>query len=161
MNAPAACYHFTILIGSFLYQRAKPPQGTVLFINLLGKGLTPRTWVGDRLHLMGFCNDLNQEPMSRSIQLPHCNKPMHGIFTDPSIFRMPFLFRRKHSSGWRNSIKLVSFNWSWHSHGSHSHGKVDLKINQSMKTPWQECEEIARCKCLNLLLLIKQENSYC
>ena len=42
MNALAACYHFSIFIGSFLYQRAKPPQGTVLFINLLGKGLTLR-----------------------------------------------------------------------------------------------------------------------
>ena len=31
-----------MFIGSFLYQRAKPPQGIVLFINLLGKGLTPR-----------------------------------------------------------------------------------------------------------------------
>ena len=41
MNAPAACCHFSIFIGSFLYQRAKPPQGFVLFINLLGKGLTP------------------------------------------------------------------------------------------------------------------------
>ena len=40
MNAPAVCCHFSIFIGSFLYQRAKPPQGIVLFINLLGKGLT-------------------------------------------------------------------------------------------------------------------------
>ena len=47
MNAPAACYHFTILIGSFLYQRVKPPQGTVLFINLLGKVLTPRACMQD------------------------------------------------------------------------------------------------------------------
>ena len=30
-----------------LYQRAKPPQGIVLFINLLGKGLTPRACMGD------------------------------------------------------------------------------------------------------------------
>ena len=34
-------------IGSFLYQRAKPPQGIVLFINLLGKGWTPRAFKGD------------------------------------------------------------------------------------------------------------------
>ena len=47
MNAPAACCHFFIFIGSFLYQRAKPPQGIVLFINLLRKGLTPRVCVGD------------------------------------------------------------------------------------------------------------------
>ena len=47
MNAPAACCHFSIFIGSFLYKRAKPPQGTVLFINLLGKGLIPRACVGD------------------------------------------------------------------------------------------------------------------
>ena len=39
MNAPAARCHFSILIGSSLYQRAKPPQGIVLFINLLGKGM--------------------------------------------------------------------------------------------------------------------------
>ena len=49
MNALAACCHFSIFIGSFLCQRAKPPHGTVLFlfINLLGKGLTPRACVGD------------------------------------------------------------------------------------------------------------------
>ena len=47
MNAPAACYHFSIFIGSFLYHRAKPPQGKVLFINLLGEELTPRACVGD------------------------------------------------------------------------------------------------------------------
>ena len=40
--------HFSILIGSFLYQRAKLPQRTVLFINLLGKGLTLRACMGDR-----------------------------------------------------------------------------------------------------------------
>jgi len=38
MNAPAACCHFSIFIGSFLYKRAKPLHGTVLFINILGKG---------------------------------------------------------------------------------------------------------------------------
>ena len=47
MNAPAACCHFSISIGSFLYQRAKPPQRIVLFINLLGKGLTPSACMGD------------------------------------------------------------------------------------------------------------------
>ena len=47
MNVLAACCHFSVFIGSFLYQRVKPPQGIVLFINLLGKGLTPRACVGD------------------------------------------------------------------------------------------------------------------
>ena len=46
-NALAACCHFSIFIGSFLYQRARPPQGIVLFINLLGEGLTPRACMGD------------------------------------------------------------------------------------------------------------------
>ena len=41
------CCDFSIFIGSFLYQRAKLPQGTVLFINLLGKGFTPRACLGD------------------------------------------------------------------------------------------------------------------
>ena len=62
-NALAACCHFSIFIGSFLYQRAKPPQGIVLFVNLLGKGLTPRAcmgdadsiwWVPDRKNMFGF-----------------------------------------------------------------------------------------------------------
>ena len=39
MNALVACCHFSIFIGPFLYQSAKPPQGTVLLINTLGKGL--------------------------------------------------------------------------------------------------------------------------
>ena len=39
--------HFSIFIGSFLYQSAKPPQGAVLFTNLLGKGLTSRACMGD------------------------------------------------------------------------------------------------------------------
>ena len=48
MNALAACCRFSIFIGSFLYQRAKPPQRIALFINLLGKGLTPRACMGDQ-----------------------------------------------------------------------------------------------------------------
>ena len=47
MNALATCRHFSIFIGSFLYQGAKPPRGIVLFINLLGKGLIPRACMGD------------------------------------------------------------------------------------------------------------------
>ena len=47
MNALAASCQFSIFIGSLLYQRAKPPQGTVLFINLLRKGLTSRAFMGD------------------------------------------------------------------------------------------------------------------
>ena len=47
MNALTACCHFSISIGSFLYQRAKPPQRIILFINILGTGLTPRACMGD------------------------------------------------------------------------------------------------------------------
>ena len=36
---------------------------------------------------------------------------------------------------WR---QLVSCDWSWHSHGSVTPGKFYLKINRSMKTPWQK-----------------------
>ena len=39
--------HFSILIGSFLYQCAKPSQGTDLFINLLGQGLIPGAGMRD------------------------------------------------------------------------------------------------------------------
>ena len=34
--------HFVVVIGSSHCRRAKSPLGTVLIINLLGKGLTPR-----------------------------------------------------------------------------------------------------------------------
>ena len=47
MIALSACCRFSIFIGCFLFQRAKPPQGTVLFINQLGKGLTSRACMGD------------------------------------------------------------------------------------------------------------------
>ena len=39
--------HFSIFMGSFLYQRAKPPRGTVLFVYLLEKGLPPRGCMED------------------------------------------------------------------------------------------------------------------
>ena len=39
--------HFVVLIGSSHRRRAKSPLGTVLIINLLGKGLTPRACMGD------------------------------------------------------------------------------------------------------------------
>ena len=39
---------------------------------------------------------------------------------------------------------LVSFLWlSLHSHGSLIPGKFDLKINRSMKTPWQDYSRVA------------------
>ena len=39
--------HFPIVIDAFLYQRAKPPEGTVLFINILAKWWTPTACMGD------------------------------------------------------------------------------------------------------------------
>ena len=41
------CGYFVVVIGSSHRQRAKSPLGTVLIINLLGKGLTPRVCMGD------------------------------------------------------------------------------------------------------------------
>ena len=41
------CHHF-VVIGSFHCRRAKPSLDTVLFINLLRKGLTPRACMRDR-----------------------------------------------------------------------------------------------------------------
>ena len=80
-------------------------------------------WEGDKTPILSLCQ---------------------GIFTDWSIFRIPFLLWKKGSSGpvaqWR---QLVSCDWSWHSHGSLIPGKFDLKINQSMKTPWQEYSGVA------------------
>ena len=63
----------------------------------------------------------------------------HGIFTDWSIFSTPFLLWTKGSSGavtqWR---QLVSCDWLWHSHRSLIQSRFDLKINRSMKMPWQK-----------------------
>ena len=71
----------------------------------------------------------------------------HGIFTDWSIFSTPFLLWKKGSSGpvtqWR---QLVSCDWLWHSQGSLIQSRFDLKINRSMKTPWQKYSEVA-CSC--------------
>ena len=39
--------HFVVVIGASHRRRAKSPLGTVLIINLLGKGLTPRACMGD------------------------------------------------------------------------------------------------------------------
>ena len=68
----------------------------------------------------------------------------HGIFIDWSIFSTPFLLWKKASSGpvtqWR---QLVSCDWLWHSHGSLIQSRFDLKINRSMKTPWQKYSEVA------------------
>ena len=66
----------------------------------------------------------------------------HGIFTDRSVFSIPFLLWKKGCSGTvTQDVKSV---WSWRSQGSLIHGKFDLKIYQSMKTSWQECVEVAR-----------------
>ena len=76
---------------------------------------------------------------TRSRREGPCNSILsHGAFTDWSIFSIPFLSWKKGSSGlgkqWR---QLVPCDWSWHSHGSLIPGKFDLKINRSMKKPWQ------------------------
>ena len=87
----------------------------------------------ERLSQQPSKNERAQEPMSRSLQL------CHGIFTDWSIFGTPLLLWKKGSSGpvtqWR---QLVSCDWLWQSHGGLIQSRFDLKINRSMKTPWQE-----------------------
>ena len=39
--------HYVVVIGSSHRPRAESPLGTVLIINLLGKGLTPKACMGD------------------------------------------------------------------------------------------------------------------
>ena len=63
----------------------------------------------------------------------------HGIFTDWSMFSTPFLLWKKGSSGLVTQwSQLLSCDWLWHSHGSLIQSRFDLKINGSLKTPWQE-----------------------
>ena len=55
---------FLYSIGSFLYQRAKPPQGPALCINLLGTGLSRRACMGDGGSIWlapGHCGDTKDE----------------------------------------------------------------------------------------------------
>ena len=110
----------------------------------------------DRLHLLtdGFRRAAISDKLVSAHNRPRrsrwvgaCNshsKPMSRIFTDWSIFSIPFLLWKKGSSGpvtqWR---QLVSCDWSWHSYGSLIPGKFDLKINRSMKTLWQEYSGVA------------------
>ena len=87
-----------------------------------------------------------QEPMNRNLQLPLLSV-CHGIFTDWSIFSTPFLLWKKGSSGpvtqWR---QLSSCDWLWHSHRSLIQSRFELKINRSMKMPWQKYSGVA-CSC--------------
>ena len=67
-----------------------------------------------------------------------------GACNSWSIFSTPFLLWQKGSSGpVTQGRQSVSCDWSWHSHGSLIPGKFDLKINRSIKTPWQEYSGIA------------------
>ena len=56
---PAVISPFSFVF--FLYQRTKPPQRSVLFINLLGTRLTPRASMEMRLHLMGSSEVVSDE----------------------------------------------------------------------------------------------------
>ena len=84
----------------------------------------------------------------------------HGVFTDWYIFSIPFLLWKKGSSGlgtqWQ---QLVSCDWSWDSHGSLIPGKFDLKINRSIKNPWQEYKLLAPTHRL-LLVYNSHTSSY-
>ena len=65
-----------------------------------------------------------------------------GIFTDWSIFSTPFFFseRKAVPVQSRSDVNndLVSCDWLsfFYSHGSLIQSRFDLKINQSLKTPW-------------------------
>ena len=76
----------------------------------------------------------------------------HGIFTHWSIFSIPLLLWKKGSAGpltqWR---QLVSCNLSWY-----SHGRFDLKIERSVKTPLQESSEVLYAPTHRLLVSFKE-----
>ena len=63
----------------------------------------------------------------------------HGIFTDRSIFRLPFPNETKAVPvRWPYDVRLVSCNWSSGSGGGCTCEKFNLKISRSVKTPWHE-----------------------
>ena len=55
---------------------------------------------------------------------------------------------------WSNDVNKFLVIWSWHSHGSLLPRKLELKINRSMKTPWQECRGVA-CSCSSAGIIIR------
>ena len=83
-------------------------------------------------------NKLNQEPMTRSLQLPYWAYVTAFLQTD--LF-LDYLFRKKTKAvpvQWPYDVRLVSCDWSSGSCGSLIRGKFNLKINRSVKTPWHE-----------------------
>ena len=103
---------------------------------------------GKVLSFYGFCRP-NDTPVSWLLSCIRSRwegytTPMlslcQGIFTDWSIFSVPFLLRKKSSScSVTQQRQLFSCDWPWHSHGNLLPGNFDLKINRlSVKLPWQE-----------------------
>ena len=78
-----------------------------------------------------------------------CNshtKPIYDtafLQIDLFLVHLFFLWKRGSSGPVTQWRQLVSCDWLWHSHGSLIQSRLDLKINQSMKTPWQECSGVA------------------
>ena len=73
-------------LAFFLYQRAKPPQGTALLINLLGTGLTRRACMGDGGSLWwapGQCSDTKDE---RAITVCQTLRPDQSVHKCKAVF---------------------------------------------------------------------------
>ena len=67
----------------------------------------------------------------------------HGILTNWSILSIPFLSKKKGSSGLAAQEQLALCDWSWHSHGRRIPAKLDLEISRTMNVPWRECSGVA------------------
>ena len=67
----------------------------------------------------------------------------HGILTNWSILSIPFLSKKKGSSGLAAQEQLALCDWSCHSHGPRISAKLDLKTSRSMNVPWRECSGVA------------------
>ena len=99
-------------------------------------------WIHNHCHSVETISHVGGLRSVRSRSVGACSshaKPVSRHFYRLIYFSIPFLVWKKDRCGpvtqWR---QLVSCDWPSHSHGSHFPGKFNLKINRSMKTPWQK-----------------------
>ena len=120
---PVSCDNFT---GSSLELGVKMAASVKGFMSFVCPNIIAFYGLFERF----FFTELNlcQEPMTRSLQLPYWAY-VTAFFTDRSIFRLSF----------PEKTKAVPVRWPFHrAPVGVIHGKFNLKINRSVKTPWHE-----------------------
>ena len=89
------------------------------------------------------------------------------FYTETNLF-LEYLFFCKRETApahWRNDVMLVSYDWSWRSHGSFIHGKFDLKnksiYGNAVTGMWGSCtfQVMGSCQRQNVVIIIFSSSS--